>query len=451
MKRAHSNAGRGAIRWKNQLLLGIILVTTLSVGSTFAETVVWIGKPSARDYMAYSARRAFEQFQQLKLQIDVFNSQIADARAAYAASSPANRAAAGDKFGEMLLQKDLLIAMPKVIGGDGDAGNRVTALITLANGGAEPDGGIPPSARAAFGRWVSTLQFRSGGAFGRVPDPIKASQALMEGGDLEAYEKYRRLRDQAEIDEIEANRTGGARKLVGHGVIQARSFIGTTDAKGLDYRLSTLGEKLLGCTYAGMSPNYYFWQGQPPEDITSILAMNSSIHNGALDHLKDHAATECPANDKLASALASAPLKEPLTPQALKDGRANAHTIPLTPEQKAQQEMNRKRADDLKAEQIAKSDAFRACNVAFREARMSSDRDAVTAAVQAHRQCEADARRKYGAGSLAVRTEPAIPDNGAAKRMASKACHDEYRAAMKPGWDRAAATARANECVRAIK
>ena len=444
--RAHSNAARGALVWQTRLLQGLVLVAALNVGSAFADTVVWIGRPTVRDYMAYSARRAFEQFQQLQQQMAAFNSQIADARQAYFAASPANRAAAGDKFGEMLLQKDMLIAMPKVIGGDGDMGKSVTAIMTLANGGAEPDGGIPPSARAAFGQWVSALQMRSGGSFGRIPDPVKASQALLEGGNLTAYEQYRRLRDQAEIDEIEAQRTGSARKLVGHGIIQARSFIGTTDAKGLDNRLSTLSEKLLGCTYAGLSPNYYFWQGQPPQDITSILAMNSSVHNGTLDRLKDHAATECPADDKLASALASAPLKEPLTPQALKDGRANAQTIPLTPEQQAQQEMYRKRADDHKAELNTKADAFRACSDALRASRLTRDPAAARAANQANLQCNAEARRKYDADPA-----PGRLDDGAVKRMASKACRDEYRAAMKPGWDRAAVTARANECMRAIK
>jgi hypothetical protein len=395
IRHTRSFARKGLSTWQKSLQI-LTIFTTLTASSAFADTVIWIGRPTVQDYMAYSARQAIEGYQQLQQQIAVFNAQIADARQAYFAAPPANRATLGDKFGELLLQKDLLIAMPDVMTGGGDQAKAVTGLMLLANKGNLPDGGIPPSARAAFGQWVTALQMRAGSSFGRMPDPVKASQAMLDGGNLEAYEKYRRLRDQAEFDEFEAQQNGGVRKLLDHGSISARGFIGTTDAAGLDYRVKSLDDKVLRCTYAGMGPNYYFWQGQPPQDITSLLAMNYTVHNGALDLLKDHAADECPADSKQASVLAAAPLKEPLTPVMLKDGKAQAHAAPQTPEQQAQQAQARQQAQDRQTKTATRADAFRACNeemnAALQIARLTRDRAVTQAAHQRNLQCMSAAR-----------------------------------------------------------
>jgi hypothetical protein len=123
----------------------MVLATIAGTGSSFAG-VIWIGRPTVRDCMAYSAQRAMEQFGQMAQEIAVFSAQIEAARTEYFEASPVNRAAAGDKFGTLLLQKDLLIGGPGVMGGE-RGGDIASLFMMLANNGKLPDDGIPPTAR----------------------------------------------------------------------------------------------------------------------------------------------------------------------------------------------------------------------------------------------------------------------------------------------------------------
>jgi len=347
-------------------VLALIILAASAVSTAFAD-VVWIGRPTVRDYFAYSAQRALEQAQEMQQNMAAFNRQISDARSAYFAASPANQAAAGDRFGELLLEKDLLIAAPEVMTGGGDQAKVMKSLLLLAGKGELPDKGIPPSAASAYGQWVSDLQFRSGAGLAGMPDPIRGAQALQQGGSLQSYEKYRRLRDQAEIDEYEASRNGGVRKLMEHASFRASALILTTDAVGFDSRIRALDEKILVCIYAGLtSTKYYFWDGRAPENITALMAMNHTAGSATLNLLKDHAADACPPDSKKASDLASVNLKEPLTAQMLKDGRSQAASMPLTAEQAAQRAAAQQASAARKAESDARAEAFRACNEAWR-------------------------------------------------------------------------------------
>jgi len=138
----------------------LALAAALSVTGAYGD-VIWIGRPTVGDYMAHSVQQALGEFRQVQGQIAQFEAQIADARQAYFAAPASSRDAAGDRFGQLLLQKDLLIAWPRVIGDD--ASSRMVAnLMALANNGRQPDGGIPPSARQAFNQWVAAMRFYAG-------------------------------------------------------------------------------------------------------------------------------------------------------------------------------------------------------------------------------------------------------------------------------------------------
>ncbi|CAM5784046.1 hypothetical protein [Rhizobacter fulvus] len=345
-----------------KVIASLIIIATCCLSTAFAD-VIWIGRPTLRDYFAYSAQRAFEQAQEMQQNMAAFNRQISDARTAYFSASPANRAGAGDRFGELLLEKDLLIATSEVMGGGGDPAKVMNLLMRIAGNGELPDKGIPASAASAYGEWISDMQRRSGGGFGAMPDPIKSAQALLQGGSLKSYEKYRRLRDQAEFDEDEASRNGGVRRLMEHASFPATTLILKTDAIGFDSRVRSLSEKILVCIYAGMtSTKYYFWEGRAPDNITALMAMNYTAGSTTLGLLKDHAVSACPADSKQAAVLASTNLKEPLTTPMLREGRSQAQSMPLTPEQAAQQEASRRAATDRKAQSDARAEAFRACN-----------------------------------------------------------------------------------------
>lgn len=389
----------------------LIVVVACCLNTALAD-VVWIGRPTVRDYFAYSAQRAFEQAQEMQQNMAAFNRQISDARMAYFAASPTNRAAAGDRFGELLLEKDLLIATPEVMGGGGEPGKVLKNLMLLAGKGELPDKGIPPSAASAYGQWVSDLQFRGGGGFGRMPDPIKAAQALQQGGSLKSYETYRRLRDQAEIDEDEASRNGGMRKLMEHASLPATALILKADAVGFDSRIRALNERILVCIYAGMtSTKYYFWDGRVPENITSLMAMNYTAGSTTLDLLKDHAADACPPDSKKAAALASVNLKEPLTTQMLKEGRSQAQSMPLTAEQTAQRAAARQASTERKAASAGRADAFRACSETYRAE--------LDAARLEHRRARADNNVRYSECNEQARiNHPEVVSAGESARIA---------------------------------
>jgi hypothetical protein len=398
MRHLGSVFGR-SLRRRAKLLASFVLAAAASTSSL--ADVVWIGQPTVRDYMAYNAQKAIEGYVELGKQMAQFEARISDARRAYFAAPASGRAAAGDRFGQMLLEKDLLIAWPQVMGGDDAMAKLATNLMSLSNNGRPPDGGIPPSARPAFNSWVSTMRMKAGSAFGPAADPVRAAAALKSGEGLDEYEKYRRLRDQAEWDEFEAQRAGGLRKLVRPGsVVHPRSYFGETPfMQGFDMRIAKLPNRLLQCVYAGRQAQgsvYTFWQGQAPEEIALLMAMNPSAFGG----LKDHAVAQCPPDSAQASAIAASPASVVITPQMAKEARAMANSRPLDPaEAQAIKERNaaaRQKADERKAGQAEKAAMFKACSDQHQadvySARMARDNTATSAAHRKYMECQSVAR-----------------------------------------------------------
>jgi hypothetical protein len=370
----------------------------LAAGAAFGQDVIWIGQPTTAQYIGYNARKAVEQYAEARQHMAQFVAEIEEARQAYFAAPKSNRTEAGNKFGEMLFQKDLLIAMPRVSGPD-ESGGLAAALMALTNGGSPPDGGIPPMARQAFSNWVSAIRMQAGGAFGATPNPVKAALALKNGESLKEYEAYRRLRDQAEWDEFEATRPGGVRRLLKPGVTVApKSYFGDTPmAQGFDGRIARLPDKILQCEYAGRKAQgsvFHFWQNQAPEEIALLMAMQMSAFEG----LKDHAVDVCPADGKAAAALAASPAAVTITQQTYQEANQKRNARVLSPEQaRAASEANaaaRQRADDRKNQQDARAAMFRACNEDLKaEAAVARrDRYAMQAVHARHQECMRAAR-----------------------------------------------------------
>lgn len=374
---------------------GIVLAAAFSTNSASAD-VIWIGRPTARDYMAYNAQKAIEGYVALREHMAQFESQVRDARQAYFAAPASERASAGDKFGEMLFQKDLLIAAPQIIGSD-DQAKLMGSLIALANNARPPDGGIPPSARKAFNVWVSTVRLSAGGSLAR------AAAAMNSSSNLKEYEAYRRLRDQAEWDEFESRRTGAARKLLEPGVtISPSSYFGETPfMQGFDLRVAKLPNKILQCIYAGRQVQgsvFHYWQGKAPDEIAFLMAMNMSAFVG----LQDHAVEQCPANSNEASAIASSPAKVVITREMAKEARDQQNKRPLDPaEAHAMRERNeaaRQRGAERKAAQDEKAAMFRACYDAHKSevfaAQAARDNTAIAAAHRRNLECNGLARAR---------------------------------------------------------
>jgi hypothetical protein len=371
---------------------------TLLASSAAGEEVIWIGRPSTMDYFAYHAQKAVQQFAEASQHMARFVAEIEEARRAYFAAPASNRSAAGDKFGEMLLQKDLLIALPRVANPD-EKGDLASSLIALTNGGRPPDGGIPPVARRAFSRWVSAIRISAGTEFGAMPNPMKVAIALKNSNSLKEYEVYRRLRDQAEWDEFEAMHAGGGRKLLAPGaLVSPKSYFGDTPmAQGFDGRIAQLPNKILQCEYAGRQAEgsvFHFWHKQAPEEIGLLIAMQRSAFTG----LQDHAVAECPADSKLASVLASSPAKVSITPQMYKDAKQQRNWKVLDPAQaRAVSERNdeaRQRADDRRRSQDTRASIVRACGEELKAESLAAGRDryAMQSAHAKYRQCMSAAR-----------------------------------------------------------
>jgi hypothetical protein len=371
---------------------------TLLATSAAGQGVIWIGRPTTADYMAYNVQTAMQQYAEASQHMAKFVAEVEEARRAYFAAPASNRTEAGNKFGEMLFQKDLLIALPRVADPE-EKGELVNALMALTNGGRPPDGGIPPVARRAFSRWVSAIQMSAGAGFGRMPNPMKVAIALKNSNSLKEYEAYRRLRDQAEWDEFEAMRAGGVRKLLAPGaLVSPKSYFGETPmAQGFDGRIAQLPNKILQCEYAGRQAEgsiFHFWHNQPPDEIGLLMAMQMSAFTG----LRDHAVVECPADSKLASVLASSPAKVSITPQMYKDAKQQRNWKVLDPAQaRAVSERNdeaRQRAADRRSLQDTRASIARACGADLRAESLVSGRDryAMQAAHAKYRQCMSAAR-----------------------------------------------------------
>ncbi len=380
----------------------LTLAVAFSATGAYAD-VIWIGRPTVRDYMAYNVQKSIEAYRQLQGQIAQFEAQIADARQAYFAAPASSRDAAGDRFGQLLFQNDLLIAWPKVMGDDASS-RAVANLMTLANNGRPPDGGIPPSARQAFNQWVAAMRFNAGTGLGSFPDPVNAVRVLQSATSMTEYEAYRRLRDQAEWDEVEAQRAGGARKLIGPGsTFPASSYFGTTPfAQNFDARIAQLPNKILQCRYSGRQAQgsvFHFWKGQAPDDIAYLMAMNMS----AFEALLDHAVDECPPDSRQASAIASSPAKVIITPEMARSARAEKNARPISPAEAEANRQSNEAAQAKIAERQAQHDTQRAMSKACSDewrlklnaARQARDTTAQKAAAAAVRECLDNARDHF--------------------------------------------------------
>ena len=112
LTRAITSGWSNLIVWCNRSFITAIAIA-LVAASAYAEEVIWIGRPTTGDYMAQSMNRAIEQFAELRQEMTKFEADIEQARRAYFAASASDRSASGEKFGELLFQKDLLIACLK--------------------------------------------------------------------------------------------------------------------------------------------------------------------------------------------------------------------------------------------------------------------------------------------------------------------------------------------------
>jgi hypothetical protein len=376
----------------------LVMAGALSATGAASQGVVWIGRPTVADYIGYSLREGVQSFLELRQEMVRFGVEIEEARRAYFAAPASNRTAAGDKFGELLFQKDMLIAMGRVsVANEKD--DLASSLMALSNGGRPPDGGIPPMARHAFNRWVSAIRMNAGTGFGGMPDPVKFAIAIKNSGSLKEYDEYRRLRDQAEWAEFDAMRNGGLRKLLAPGaLVSAKSYFGENPmAQGFDSRIARLPNRILQCEYAGRQAEgsvFHFWHNQAPEEIGFLMAMQMHAFTG----LKDHVAAECPADSKLASALAASPVKVSITPQMYRDAKQQRNSRVLDPaEARVVNERNavaRQKADERKSLQDTRAAMFRACSDELKAASLVSRRDryAMQAAHAQHAQCMSAAR-----------------------------------------------------------
>ncbi|MBM3112853.1 hypothetical protein [Pseudomonas arcuscaelestis] len=378
----------------------LTLSAVLMSANANGQDVIWIGKPAVRDYIAFNVHKAVEQYAELGQQIAQFELQIEEARGAYFDASTGDREAAGDKFGEILFQKDMLIAWPRVAGNDGSA-SLMANLNALANNGRPPDGGIPPSARAAFSNWVNALRFKTGGGLGMTPDPIQAAAALQDGSSLKEYEIYRRLRDQAEWDEWESGRNGGLRKLLVSHVVIPRTYFGENPMKrGFDHQITQLENSILQCEYTGRQVAgtvFHFWEEKPPENIATLIAMNPRAFVG----LADHAVKECPPDSLQASALASAPMNMTITPQMVRESSMKSRFAPPAPDPardeqnaRAQQQVNERLAKE-KDRRTKLQECAEALRVSSIAARQTKDKVALKEARDRHRECNMAVRQSY--------------------------------------------------------
>lgn len=391
--RKQANNPENPSPWR-KLALMLLTAAALAPFSAASDDLIWIGQPTARDYMAYNLQRGIEQFAELSQQMAQFDGEIEAARRAYFAAPAAHRAEAGNKFGALLFQKDLLIAMGRVVSPDPN-NDLASSLMALANGGRPPDGGIPPIARREFNDWVTAIQMHAGTATGRMANPVQVALAIKSSDTLDEYQAYRRIRDQAEWDEFEAMRAGGKRRLLAAGaLVSPKSYFGSTPmARGFDDRIARLPNKILQCEYAGRQADssvFHFWHDRAPDDIGLLMAMQRSAFAG----LNDHAAAECPADSKLASALASAPAKVVITPQMLKDARQQRNTgVPDPAQARIMADRTAQLADRRQAQQ-ARATIIKGCsdNLKAQSRASSRDRYAMQAAHADYKQCMNAAR-----------------------------------------------------------
>jgi len=364
-----------------------------ALASVASAEVIWIGRPTVRDYMAYNAQKAVESYVELSQNMAQFESKAEQARKVYFSAAPSQRAAAGDAFGQVLFEKDLLIAWPQVIGG-ADEGRLISDLMALANNGRPPDGGVPPSARKAFAGWVASLRIRVGGAAGLLSDPAKAAAVLQNSASLQEYETYRRLRDQAEIDDWESQRSGaGSRLLATYSIRPATYFGENVMMKGFDYRIAQLKNEILQCEYAGRKAEgsiFHFWKGEPPENIAMLVAMNRSGFRG----LEDHGVESCPAESKWAEAIYSTRRKVDITLQMEKEAQIQARYPPADPAQVRAVEARNAAARQKLEERNSIDEAKRAkVQSAVAAARQARDRSATSAARAEYQECVREVRQ----------------------------------------------------------
>lgn len=383
------------------LCSGLLAVLSAAPASVAWAEVIWIGRPTARDYIAYNLHKAGESYVELRENMALFEAKAADARKAYFSASPSQRAAAGDTFGQVLFEKDLLIAWPQVIGG-ADQGRLVANLMALANNGRPPDGGVPPSALKAFAGWVSSMRIRVGGATGVLSNPANAAAVLQDSASLQEYEAYRRLRDQAEFDEWEAQHTGAPRKLLETHLIRPTTYFGENAMmKGFDYRIAQLKEQILQCEYAGRKADgsiFHFWKGQPPENIAMLIAMNRSGFSGLVDHAVD----ACPAQSNSVEVIHSSRAMVSITPEMDKEARIQARYPPPDPEEVraalARNAAAKKKMEDRNAIDEAKREKGRVCvqemQVAMAAARQSKDIPSMSAARAGYQECVREVRQR---------------------------------------------------------
>jgi hypothetical protein len=313
---------------ENALSFTALLLVGLLSRPVVAQEV-WIGRPTIGDYVRRDVADVLLAMQRAreagKSKIE-FNETIGQARRAYfeTAKQPNQRAAAEKRFSDLLNQKDNhLLLMELVAGPAPSQGMRLSDAYGVLTGGAL-DGGVKPSARPSFDRWVDGMRTSLGGK-ANVTDQMVA-KAIVDNADL--YEQYKVQRDKAEIDAfVKLKKEFEARRVAKESMATAKTADGSlrlhtekvspladrsshfrTDLVNANQPLRMLvaqavkdGQQVLDCTYGpgelwadgtAKFEKYKFWHHNRPAQIDNILA----AHKGALGKLGP--------NDKLASRLA---------------------------------------------------------------------------------------------------------------------------------------------------
>jgi hypothetical protein len=320
------------------------LMTATLAAAGAPGTEYWIGKPGSGDYFRKNAADAIIAAIALKRSAGQFEGRIEAARQDYFSAPAARRERAGDEFAQLLLAKDLLFADILVRDGINPHSEAVLAVMAM-RGGRPLDGGIRPTALPSFRTWVRSIRSGLGATSDEallMPDQAAFEKALIaSAGNFEAYRKERDLAETRiwRSAHPAQGEEAGRRPLVQPvaTTLPPRFFaFNQRRSAAFENALEAAqrsGARSLRCRYgpsydaAGMEAfgDYYFWKDRPPENIASLMALDTD----SMRPIEDHALAKCPGTEAEARSAASVPPKTLVSAelrsqseQALADERA---------------------------------------------------------------------------------------------------------------------------------
>jgi hypothetical protein len=352
-------------------VISVLASITVAVGLAMpmvAAADVWVGKPTIGDYVRRDFKDLLQAQQAAVGEKAKFNIEIAEARKAFlaTASTPAKRAQAGQRFGELLFAKDLLYGVGLMQEGVSDAAwNRINGLHAISGG--PLDNGIMPDALPLYHQWINAVRTalgaRSRTQYILITNPDRLREAL--DASSAQYRIYTDKRDALEIskpadDARRAAEAEALRKKItaataadGGSAINSQStqrlgdgihWHGDRDTPPLRrmlFQARDAGQQVLQCRY-GPSLNsrgeesyaqYTFWFESQPANIRQMVAMDSG---GALQFLGSEALANCPPSDKAALAF-----RQRMSGYPTVEGRATPVAGQPPPRARTRQEMRR--------------------------------------------------------------------------------------------------------------